>query len=251
MMSKKLVLFGGGPKPKSALKQFLNWATPRSASPSSHVLIVGWASAEPSITVPYITKKLSSLKSDIKYTSSPTPPASRSEKIFFLNQLEKASGVFFSGGDQSRVADLLNDRTIYRALHDKYLQGVAFGGTSAGTAIMSEIMIAGDDVPYREGLGLLNHIILDQHFLLRKRQARLQTLIDKYPHLLGVGIDEGAALSITENRFAKVIGPEKVMILDRKQKLLLSHGNEFDFMTKLMVTPLSSPPLSPYEWVSS
>jgi cyanophycinase len=161
--------------------------------------------------------------------------------------VRRATGIFFGGGDQGRIMDVLQDRELADALRDRYRQGVVFGGTSAGTAVMSNLMITGASDPtvvdgrsveVRAGLGLLPGVILDQHFLKRQRQNRLFGLVLDHPRLLGVGVDEGTALAVTDNRHAEVVGPGSVMMVDAvvgTDDLVVSlvrPGETFDLRTR-------------------
>jgi cyanophycinase len=79
--------------------------------------------------------------------------------------------------------------------------------------MMSQQMMTGDSTPLGRGLGLLPNVILDTHFLKRHRNARLAAAVTSFPNVLGVGIDEGAALVVNDGALAQVMGPEKVVIV--------------------------------------
>ena len=153
-------------------------------------------------------------------------PLDAQSRAVFLDQLEQASGVWFSGGDQVKIMDVLRDAELLRALRHKFAQGTVFAGTSAGTAIMSLRMLTGEgdvtlldgrQIELREGLGLLPpNLIVDQHFLKRQRQNRLFGLILENPDALGVGIDEGTALVVTNGDQAEVVGESQVMLVRRE-----------------------------------
>ncbi len=105
------------------------------------------------------------------------------------------------------------DAPLARALRERHRAGLPFGGTSAGTAIMSPRMIAGGDPPrVRTGLALLPGTVVDQHFLERRREARLLHVIRRHPDALGVGVDEGAALAVEDGRRAEVIGGRVALV---------------------------------------
>jgi len=145
-------------------------------------------------------------------------------KARFLDQLAGASGVFFGGGDQARIMDVLSDAELLWAVRERHARGVVFGGTSAGAAVMSPLMITGDgdftvidgrQVVVREGLGLLPGVIVDQHFVRRQRQNRLFGLVLAHPELRGVGIDEDTALLVAAGaRHAEVVGRGPVVLVD-------------------------------------
>jgi cyanophycinase len=140
-----------------------------------------------------------------------------------MQQLAAATGVFFSGGDQARIMDVLADAELLRAVRERHAQGVVFGGTSAGAAVMSLRMITGEGdftvidgakVDVREGLGLLPGAIVDQHFVKRQRENRLFGLVLQQRGERGVGIDEDTALLVTGGRHGEVVGKGPVMLVD-------------------------------------
>jgi cyanophycinase len=145
----------------------------------------------------------------------------------FLEELASATGVFFTGGDQARIMDVLADAELLAAVRRRHAAGVVFGGTSAGAAAMSLRMITGegdftvidgDQVTVREGLGLVPGVIVDQHFVKRQRENRLFGLVLKHPEERGVGIEEGTALLVTNGRKAEVVGKGPVLLVDAKGK---------------------------------
>jgi cyanophycinase len=104
----------------------------------------------------------------------------------------------------------------------RHHEGVVFGGTSAGTAIMSAIMITGEGdltvidgarVEVRAGLGLLPGVIVDQHFVKRQRENRLFGLVLRHPGERGIGIDEDTAL-LVRGREGEVVGRGPVVVVD-------------------------------------
>ena len=88
------------------------------------------------------------------------------------------------------------------------------GGTSAGAAIMSDLMITGgaEKATTGTGLGFLAGVIVDQHFTQRKRLKRLAALVDEHPEFPGLGIDEGTAIVTKDGRFFKVMGEGTVTL---------------------------------------
>jgi cyanophycinase len=219
----RLMVFGGGPLSKEAISRFRNWAERKR---ETRILIVAWASEEPELTVGAIAERFA--PHGVKtVAASLRPPVTDAERVEFLAELAGATAVFFSGGDQNRIARATDHPAIREALHEAYRSGVPFAGTSAGTAIMSLLMFAGDGDPgaldssavrLARGLGLCEGVIFDQHFLKRQRQNRLFAAILRHPEFVGVGVDEGSALEILDGRRARVHGPEKVMRVEKAAK---------------------------------
>lgn len=235
--TERLVLVGGGDKPVVAMQRFAEWA----GGTKAHLLMVLWATGYP-------TDCFDGLKNDFgKYSpasmeAAPVQPLTPETRATLLKQLEGATGVFFCGGDQVRVMDVLKDQPLLDAMRARYKAGAVFGGTSAGTAIMSKIMITGEGdfsvldgakVETREGLGLLEGTIVDQHFLKRQRQNRLFGLVLMHPEELGVGVNEDAALLVTDGRHGEAVDGN-VMIVDGKggkdelKVTVLRPGQKFD-----------------------
>ncbi len=139
--------------------------------------------------------------------------------------IKKATGVFFTGGDQLRLTSILGGSAVDAALRAAFSQGAVIAGTSAGAAVMSETMIVGgnsNDTPKKasltmaHGMGFLNEGVIDQHFAQRGRINRLLAAVAQNPHILGIGIDEDTALIVGPDRLCKVIGSQTVTIIDGK-----------------------------------
>ncbi len=227
----RLVIVGGGDRPPAALARFVQWA----GGPSARILMVPWASGEPKESCEALLEDLKAhgpgevacgphATLDEKGKASALDAARKREA---LSGLARATGVFFTGGDQARIMDVLADPELLAAVRARFAAGVVFGGTSAGAAVMSARMITGegdftvidgDAVEVRPGLGFVGGVIVDQHFVRRQRQNRLFGLVLKHPQERGVGIDEDTALLVTDGRHAEVVGRGPVVVVDAKGK---------------------------------
>lgn len=116
----------------------------------------------------------------------------------FIEKLQQATGVWFGGGNQNFLAERYVDGPLEGMLANVLARQGVVGGSSAGAAILSRVMIsAGDQEPVEgRGLGLLSDAIVDQHFLRRNRCWRLQQMLRKHEELIGLGIDERTALIV-------------------------------------------------------
>ncbi len=141
----------------------------------------------------------------------------------FVKILEKSTGIFVTGGNQLRLSTLLGGTPIARTIRQLNAQGVHYAGTSAGAAIVSQHMIIGgstgvvpteDGVNLAPGMGLVNTIVVDQHFNERNRLARLLSAVSYNPFLIGIGLDEDTAAFIDENNELTVVGSGAVTIID-------------------------------------
>lgn len=145
------------------------------------------------------------------------------------DSLRRSKLIFISGGDQNKMMSLIKGTQIKAIINEAYAEGALIGGTSAGASIMSEHMITGDglvDTVYastfsvlwkgnlelREGLGLLDSVVIDQHFVARSRYNRLLSAVLEYPYLQAVGIDEGTAILVSQGK-ATVVGVSQVITL--------------------------------------
>ena len=116
----------------------------------------------------------------------------------FVKPLTEATAVWFGGGDQSNITKAYLGTAVEKELHKLLAREGIIGGTSAGAAIMSKVMITGGakEAKTGKGFGFLTHGVVDQHFLKRERTDRLVGLLTKHPGLFGIGIDEGTAVII-------------------------------------------------------
>ncbi|MFT3742208.1 MAG: cyanophycinase [Gammaproteobacteria bacterium] len=143
----------------------------------------------------------------------------------FLERVEKACVVFFSGGDQFRLSTILGGTQMTEVIKHRYLHDKNFvvAGTSAGAMVMSTVMIKeggkeealfNHDIKTTAGLGLLQNCIIDTHFIKRGRFARLAHAIIINPEQLGIGLGEDAGLMIEHGTHAECRGSGMVVIID-------------------------------------
>jgi cyanophycinase len=139
--------------------------------------------------------------------------------------LAAATLIWFPGGDQSKLMKALEDARLVDDVARRYRQGAVVGGTSAGAAVMSPLMLTGEadleSVRARTtelvpGLGLWHDAIVDQHFVKRRRWARLLSAVLDHPEYVGVGIDERTAVEVSAGRW-RVWGDGSVVILDARR----------------------------------
>ena len=126
----------------------------------------------------------------------------RAQRRAVLKALQKADIIWFGGGAQLRLMKALKGAKLVEAILARHRQGALVAGTSAGAAVLSEVMLSGKvkrplrpgkQVTYR-GLGLWPEVIVDQHFVVRKRFGRLFTAVLDHPSRVGLGIGESAAV---------------------------------------------------------
>ncbi|NOT47983.1 MAG: cyanophycinase, partial [Acidobacteria bacterium] len=234
----RLLVVGGGERPEVAVKKFIEW----SGGANARLLMITWASGVPEESFEALKKDFSDLPT-AAIDHAAMRPLDGDKRTKFIEQLKNATGVFFSGGDQNRIMEVLADEELLKLIREKYAAGTPFGGTSAGAAVMSDPMMTGDadlkildgtKVGVRKGLGLVPNVIFDQHFLVRQRHNRLFGLVIVNPKMLGVGIDEDTAVLIEDGRKLQVVGTSQVMFVFAKRLkgpltlYFLKAGENFD-----------------------
>ncbi len=141
-----------------------------------------------------------------------------------LQLIDKADGVFFSGGDQTKLIDTLLDSRLLQKIQQRYQNDTfVIAGTSAGAAAMpalaikegksAESLIKGM-IETEKGLSLLPEAIIDTHFMQRSRLPRLTEAVLRNPGLLGIGLCTDSGVVISEGNIMRVIGSGNVFILD-------------------------------------
>jgi cyanophycinase len=216
-----LVIVGGGPRPESIMNKIVELSTDRSMliipMASSIPDTVGWEQRDQFYG--YGAREVDILIMDDNDKYDPA----------IAEQIRNARGIWFSGGDQNRLMDYLGDGILIEAIHEAYQNGAVISGTSAGAAVMSRVMITGDELypdPNRAfatiskdnvitttGIGLINTMIIDQHFIRRSRLNRLISTMLDHPEQLAAGIDEATALWVQADGMHEVLGDGQVIVL--------------------------------------
>jgi len=146
-----------------------------------------------------------------------------------LDMIRHADLIWFGGGSQIKLTHSLAGTELLAAIRQRYWDGATVAGTSAGAAVMSDVMIAGNSRQpgispvIGKGFGFWPEVIVDQHFVRRHRFNRLKQAVLEHPTLLGVGIDESTGVVVTGRQF-EVIGASDVIIIDARP--LSSQANE-------------------------
>ncbi len=187
-----------------------------------------------------------------------------------LEKMDWANAVFFLGGDQSILTRDMLGTELLQKVFDIYNNGGVVGGSSAGAAVMSEVMITGNElvnpdsndafitieknnIETKKGFGFIKNAIIDQHFLKRKRHNRTISAVIEHPNLIGIAIDESTAIIVYSDETFEVAGNNQVLvydptnskdiredkngnlgITDMKLQVLVS-GDKFDMKTKQVI----------------
>ena len=145
-----------------------------------------------------------------------------------VEALDTATGVFITGGSQVKLAQNIVGTPVGAAVIRAYERGAVVAGTSAGASIMSRFMISlGEEglTPKQRasqisaGLGLVEDVIIDQHFDQRGRYGRLMSMVAASPNLLGMGIDENTAAEIRDGKVMSVIGAGSIFVINARNAI--------------------------------
>lgn len=218
----------GGAEDKHVQRLILSRFLELSGGEAARIVVVPAASAMPAEIGATYHQIFTDLKAasvqvlDLRSRTEANDPAC-------IEPLDAATGVFLTGGDQVKLVSLLAGTAFGSRLHARYMGGVTIAGTSAGASALSEHMIAFGRsgarpaqrmVNLAPGLGLINRLLIDQHFRERDRVGRLMAAVAMNPAIIGIGIDEDTALIIGPDHTCTVIGSGSVTIVD---------GSELDY----------------------
>lgn len=151
-----------------------------------------------------------------------------------IDQVTSASGIFITGGNQARLVALLCGTLVMECIRQRNAEGIVVAGTSAGASIVaSHVMLGGTGltgdssdssarkhmVELAAGFGLLQDVIVDQHFSQRGRMGRLLSVYAANPGLLSIGLDEDTAVLIDHNGLMEVLGTGMVTMVDGRNAI--------------------------------
>ena len=146
----------------------------------------------------------------------------------FVAALKEADGVWLSGGNAGRLAAAYLGTKTEKEIKAVYARGGVVGGNSAGAIIQGSFIVRGrPDKPVlmargrTRGFGLLKNVVINPHLITAKREDELVNVLDAHPELLGIGIDERAAILVRGDEF-RVLGDSKVAVYDDRR-----HGNRW------------------------
>lgn len=219
-----LFIIGGGDRPDSLMQRMLHEVDWQGRG--AYIAVLTMSSSEPDTAYHYTAPQLSELSQHrtVHFNLGLADMVNRSR----LDSLRNAAAIYITGGDQSRFMDVVGGNPIGEAIVEAYINGAVIGGSSAGAAVMSDVMITGDQKfsaeysstydklwaengVYAQGLGLVSGAVIDQHFVVRSRYNRLLSAQADHPGLMGLGIDESTALLI-QNGKAEVCGASQVVV---------------------------------------
>ncbi len=236
-----LYIVGGGPQTPAMVQEFADLA----GGKSGHIIVMAMASASGERSGEAKANDFRELGTTARNVWVTREQADIDS---IVQLLDSATGIWFGGGDQNRLADVLRGTALERAIKARHASGAVVGGTSAGAAVLSQRMITGREAKYggdrpprdssdayitinrenvvtADGLSFLDNVVIDQHFVRRKRHNRLMSLVlETAPHL-GAGIDESTALVVESDGTWRVSGQSVVVIYDARGGSMTSAGS--------------------------
>jgi|KBSSwiStaDraftv2_1062776.scaffolds.fasta_scaffold00651_5 cyanophycinase len=227
-----LLIVGGGPIPDAILQRFVALA----GAGQARIAVFPMASedADAGIELTEDFRKLGASAERIVLTHEQADTEAAAKR------LEGVTGIWFGGGDQVRLTGALRGTRTEGAIKERFRAGAVVGGTSAGAAVMSSPMITGDekkpggdrplakdspdawitiardDVATVDGFDLIPGAIVDQHFVRRRRNNRLLSVVLEHPERVGVGIDESTALEVSPDGSWRVLGASVAVVFDAR-----------------------------------
>lgn len=225
----KLFIIGGGSRPDAMVDRIIKEA---GLLQGGYGVILPMSSEEPDSSIWYANQQF--IKKGINTVYGVNFRKGQTYSSAKLDSVRNAKLIYITGGDQVRFMDVVQGTEIARAIHDAFDKGALVGGTSAGAAVMSKIMITGNELKHtgyqstfrnieannietKEGLGFIQNAIIDQHFVRRSRYNRLISAVIEYPNVKGIGIDEATAILVTGN-VAEVVGASQVIVFENPKR---------------------------------
>ncbi len=211
----------GGAEAKTGTRDILSRVIDLAGGPEAHIVILPTASE-----LPDTGERYAHLFTDLgarHVEVLPITERTHAHGPATVEAVERATGIFLTGGNQLRLSTILGGTPLAQAVRRRNAAGAVVAGTSAGAAVIPEHMIAGgttgptptpERVTLAPGLGLTNRLIVDQHFRQRDRLGRLLTAVSYNPFATGAGIDEDTALILGADNTFEVIGSGTVTVVD-------------------------------------
>jgi len=237
-----IIAAGGGSLDPAIYERFVEMA----GGPDARIVLIPTAGSEfgshDGWTAIQELKKAGVERLEILHTRS----AAVADLEGFAAPLERATGVWFSGGRQWRLVDVYLNTETHRQLERVLQRGGVIGGNSAGASALASFLLRGGEenveIIAKEravGFGFLRNVAVDQHLLARGRENEMFEVLRREPQLLGIGLDEGSAI-IVAGDLARVIGG-RVAIYDVTDPLTLislsylSPGDVYDLGARRLV----------------
>jgi cyanophycinase len=225
-----LVIVGGGMRDQAILERFLDLA----GGPDAPIVVIPTAGSGENYDQDWRGLRQFRAAGATNLTVLHTNDRDEADTEEFVQPIREASGVWFGGGRQWRLADSYLNTTTHEALWELLDRGGVIGGSSAGATIQGSYLARGDTRTntvmmgdHEAGLGFVKNVAIDQHLLRRNRHFDLLEITQARPELLGIGIDENTAIVVKGDEF-EVIGQSYVVIYDHQRQI--DSGGDFYFL---------------------
>lgn len=224
-----LIIIGGGPMPKAVTKRFIQIAGGEQASIVVLPTAVPDSMVKDSGSIANAFRKFGA--KEVTVLSGRTLEKVDGDE--YLKILKRATGIWFGGGRQWRFVDAYHDTKALSLMREVLKKGGVIMGSSAGASIQAEYLVRGNPLGnqdmmaegYEKGLGFLKGVAVDQHFAERNRFKDLSSVVDRFPQILGIGIDEGTAL-LVKGPVGSVQGKGQVHFYNRRKE---TKGEDKDY----------------------
>ncbi|PQA54879.1 cyanophycinase [Siphonobacter curvatus] len=212
-----LLIIGGGTVGPEIWARFVELA---GGKEKARIVVVTAAAGDSAALSPTHLESIRKQSGVSRVTLLHTKNLTEANSDAFIAPLREATGVYFIGGRQWRIADsYLNTRT-HQAFFEVLNRGGVIAGSSAGASIQGSFLWRGDtkgaDIlvgDHTQGLGFLKNSAIDQHLLKRNRQFDLIDFIRQSPQLIGIGLDESTAIVVQQDQL-EVLGKSYVAVYD-------------------------------------
>jgi cyanophycinase len=232
-----LVIVGGAMHDTSIVDRFIELA----GGVDAPIVVIPTASGAREFNHERITRFLTS-RGATDVTVVHTYDSLEADTPEFTEPIKRASGLWFTGGRQWRIVDAYGGTATEDEIRKILDRGGVIGGSSAGATIQGSYLVRGDTKTntimmgdHERGFNYLTASAIDQHLLARNREHDLVEVIESYPYLLGIGLDENTAIVVQGDEF-EVIGRSYVAIYDfslwnySNDESPLANGGKFFFL---------------------
>ncbi|WP_409966209.1 Peptidase E [Mycovorax composti] len=234
-----LFIIGGGDRPPQLMKALIETAQLR---PTDYIVVLPMATSIPEESVAYFKSQIKNLCGNY-ITSFNFNREQADHHQAWIDSVRNARLIYITGGDQNKFMKVVYGTRLYDAMHEALRNGATISGTSAGAAVMSQIMITGEEREDKkgsfkdikknntitsQGMGFITGAIIDQHFIKRSRHNRLISLLADHPNKKIVGIDESTAI-IVKGKEARVVGENQVLVIASPKNLKTFKNNKVAF----------------------
>lgn len=213
-----VIAIGGGKRTDTLMAHIVHYC---GLNLGDTVWIAPMASEEPDSAYWYVARDFE------RIGLVPVPYIFYSQDEYYPAHPDRVKLIFFTGGDQTKLMKSLKHDQVLSDLVEYRKSGGHIAGTSAGAAVLSQYMITGNQLKFKDyrptfahlmtdnieiasGTGLLKNCIIDQHFIARSRYNRLISALYQMPNLCGIGVEESSAI-LTDDSLAIVIGSGQIV----------------------------------------